>query len=100
MSAHYDLIPLAEMWRPLPELRGWLEGMGLVIPDHWQDSRNPTALEVRSIIRELADENQLSVETDFHVFGDDLDAVLITKNDSTILSVMDYTKDGDEHASY
>lgn len=98
MSAHYDLIPLAEMWRPLPELCGWLEGMGLVIPGHWQDSRNPTALEVRSVIRELADENQLSVETDFHASGDDLDAVLVTKNDSTFLSVADYTKNGDDNA--
>lgn len=98
MSARYNLIPLSEMWRPLPELCEWLEGMGLVIPDDWQDSRNPTATEVRSVVRELADENQLSVETDFHAAGDDLDAVLITENDSTFLSVADYTKDGDDHA--
>jgi len=70
--------------------------MGLVIPDNWERSRNSTVAEVRSVIQQMADENQFIVETDFCVASSDLDATIADEQDSTVLSVEDYTKDRSE----
>ena len=95
MSAHYDLMPLAPVVS-LPKKHLWLENMGLVIPDAWENSRNPTANEVRFVIRQLVNANKISVEADFHVAGDDLDATIVTEQNSAFLSVEDYAIDCDE----
>ena len=97
MSTHYDLMPLADM-AALPKQRLWLETMGLSIPDDWENSRDPTAAEVRSVIQQMADENQIIVETKFCVAGGDLDMTVGTEQDSTVLSVENYAVDCDEDA--
>ena len=97
MSANYDLMPLVDMVT-LPKKRLWLENMGLAIPDDWENSRNPTASEVRSVIRQMINENNISDEADFRVAGDDLDATIETEQDSAFLSVEDYAIDCDEDA--
>lgn len=96
MSAHYDLMPLSSGWVE-PKNRRRLEDMGLAIPDNWQVSRNPTVSEVLSVIQQLAEERRLNVEEEFHVAGDDLDAILAVEDDETFLSVEDYAKDGNEN---
>ena len=95
MSAHYDLMPLSER-DALPKQRLWLEKIGLVLPDDWQNSRDPTAAEVRSAIGQLADRGKVAIEADFHVAGGDLDAIIRAKQDSTFLSLEDYAEDCDE----
>jgi len=97
MSAYYDLMPLASI-AAAPKQRLWLETMGLVIPDDWENSHDPTAAEVRSVIGQLAEESLISVEADFRIAGDDLDAIIRTEPDSTFLSIEDYAKDTDEDA--
>lgn len=89
-------MPLSSRWTE-PKNRKHLEDMGLVIPDDWKVSRNPTAAEVRSVIQQFAEGSQINVEGNFHVAGDDLDAILATGEDSTFLSVEDYAKDGNEN---
>ena len=90
MSAHYALIPLE------PIEPAWLVKMGLVIPENYENSRNPTAAEVRSVVRQIADENVVELRSDFCVAGDDLDAILVAGEDDTFLSVGDYAKDHNE----
>ena len=96
MSAHYDLMPLSSGWAE-PKNRRRLEDMGLAMPGDWKVSRNPTAFEVRSVVQQFAEGSQINVEGNFHVAGDDLDAILATGEDSTFLSVEDYAKDGNEN---
>lgn len=95
MSAHYDLMPLSDRVA-LPKQRLWLESVGLVIPDDWQRSRDPTAKEVRLVVSQLVGEGKVSIEANFHRAGGDLDVTIETGQDSTFLSVEDYAKDCDE----
>jgi len=95
MSAHYDLIPLAHLCA-VAKNQAWLKNMGLLIPDQWEASRDPTAEEARSVVRQLVDENCLSDEADFRVAGDDLDATLKDSLCDTLMSVENYTEDHSE----
>lgn len=94
MSAHYDLIPLG----PIDDewLKKFAGKLGLVIPDDWENSRNPAAAEVRFVVRHLADEGFFTEPPEFYVRGGDLEAVLSIGRDATHLAVADYAEDHNE----
>ena len=94
MSAHYDLMPLG----PIDD--NWLQNfagrLGLVIPEGWKNSRNPTAAEIRFVACHLAKEGFFTELPEFNVRGGDLEAVLNIGGDETLLAVEDYAADHDE----
>ncbi len=93
MSAHYDLVPLE------PIEPAWLAKMGLVVPENYENSRNPTAAEVRSVVNHLAEEGYFSSEARFQADRDDLVAWLNTNGqDDTLLRLEDYAEDKNENA--
>ena len=91
MSAHYEVLPLA------PIEPAWLAKMGLAIPENYENSRNPTAAEVRSVVKQLTEENYFSSEASFKLDGKHLVTWLNTNSqDDTLLCLEDYAEDNSE----